>query len=40
MYGILLQRFFSLLQQLCTVNNWIFYMADVNQTNILKQFFE
>ena len=30
MYGILLQWFFSLWQQLCTVGNGIFYMAGVN----------
>jgi len=30
MYGILLQRRCLLLQQLCTVDNGIFYMADVN----------
>jgi len=30
MYGILLRHLFSLLQQLCTVDNGIFYMAGVN----------
>jgi len=30
MYAFLLQHLFSLLQQLCTVGNGIFYMANVN----------
>jgi len=36
MYGILMQHL-SLLQQLCTVDNGIFYVADVNIVLLLTQ---